>query len=119
MAIGLTRNPEWQSLGPSSEAGALAVRVLLTQLQTKALSVALPPQAPAVDIQTANMEADAAAKRKLEETDDEWTDASVCTDQKDLEEVQKAETGDKPTGKPRVRRREKKSQGSKSGNKAK
>ena len=94
------------------------MKMMLTQRQTKALSVALPPQPP-VDVQTVNMEADAAAKRKLEDTDDEWTDASVTSDQKDLEEVQKAETGDKPTGKPRVRRREKKSQGSKSGNKAK
>ena len=90
----------------------------MTQLQTKTLSVALPPQPPA-DAQTVNMEADAAAKRKLEDTDDEWTDASVTSDQKDLEEVQKAGTGDKPTGKPRIRRKEKKSQCSKSGNQAK
>ena len=65
------------------------------------------------------MEADAAAKRKLEETDDEWTDASVCTDQKDLEEVQQAETGDKPAAKTRVKRSQKRSQSSKGGGKGK
>ena len=117
MAIGLTQNPEWQSLGLSSGTGALAVKLLLTQLQTKALSVALPPQAPAVDVQTANMEADAAAKRKLEEADDEWADESVCPDQKDLEEVQQAETGDKPPTRLRVKRSTKRSQSSKGGGK--
>ena len=125
MALGLTLSPEWVSMGLSKEAGALAVKVFLTQMQTKALPVGMPaPQAQPADVQTTNMEADAELKRKKEETDDEWTDASVCTDQKDLEEVQQAETGDKPNEKSRVRRRGKKgmkekSQGSKSGNKGK
>ena len=55
-----------------------------------------------------NMEAEAELKRNIEDSDDEWTDASKCSDQKDFEEVQEAETGDKPKGKTRVRRREKK-----------
>ena len=55
-----------------------------------------------------NMEAQAELTRKSEDTDDDWTDASECSDKKDLNEVQQAETGDKPNEKSRVRRREKK-----------
>ena len=71
-----------------------------------------------------HMEAQAELKRKSEDTDDDWTDASECSDKKDLNEVQQAETGDKPNERSRVRRREKKgmkekNQGSKSGNKGK
>ena len=96
MAILLMQNPEWQHLGLSSEAGILAAKLLLTQLQTKSPSVVPPTQALAADVQTANMEADAEAKRKSEEADDESTDESVSQDLKDLEEVQQAETGTNP-----------------------
>ena len=94
-------------------------------MQTEALPVGMPPpQAQQADVQTANMEADAELKRKLEDTDDEWTNASECSDKKDLNEGQQAETGDKPTGKLRMKRTDKKvmkekSQSSKGGGKGK
>ena len=113
MAIGLLQNPEWQHLGLSSEAGVLAVKLLLTQLQTKSLSVVPPAPSPAIDVQTVNMEADAEAKRKAEEADDESTDESLCEDARDLDEAQRAETGDKPAAKKRVKRSFKKGQSSK------
>ena len=127
MALGLASSPEWVNMGLSKEAGALAVKVFLTQMQTKALPVGMPaPQSQPADVQTTNMEADAELKRKAEGSDDEWTDASECSDQKDLMEVQQAEKGEKPTGNLRILRKEKekkatkeKSQSSKGGGKGK
>ena len=108
MILGLIQSPEWTSMGLPSEAGAIAAKVFLTQLQTKAFPVGKPTQDQPIDVRTANMEADAELKRKAEDSDDDWTDASECSDKKDLDEVQQAETGDKPNGKSRVRRRGKK-----------
>ena len=59
------------------------------------------------------MEADAEAKRKAEEADNESTDESVASDAKDLDDVQRAETWDKPAARKRVKRGSKKGQSSK------
>ena len=64
MANGMLQNPEWKQLGISSEAGMIAVKLLLCQLQTKALTVEPTVQSPPMDVQTLNMQADAEAKRK-------------------------------------------------------
>ena len=78
------------------------------------MAVADPGRAPvqATDVQTVNTEVDADAKRKAETTDDDdddkLTDVSVCSDQKDLDEVQQSETGDKPAGTSKITKREKK-----------
>ena len=104
-----------------------AVKAFLIQMETKALSVGLPAtQAQPTDVQTTNMEADAELKRKAADSDDEWTDASECSDQKELREVQQAEKGEKTTGNLRILRKEKekkaakeKKQSSKGGGKGK
>ena len=95
MATRMLQNPEWQQLGFSCETGILAVKLLLTQLQTKSLTV--EPAAPSLpaDIQTLNMQADAEAKRKAEEGDDEYTDESLDEEEEDLDDLKKRE-GDKP-----------------------
>ena len=64
------------------------------------MAVAAPSQEPAQvqNVQTVNMEADAELKRKANDSDDDLTDISICSDQKDLQEVREAETGDKQTG---------------------
>ena len=104
-------------LGLTGEALAVLAAAMtdnmLRQLQAKSLAVADPGRAPvqATDVQTVNMEADADAKRKAEATDDDddkLTDVSICSDQKDLDEVQQSETGDKPAGTSKITRRDKK-----------
>jgi len=115
MATGMMQNPEWQHLGLSSEAGVLAVKLLLCKLQTKSVSVAPPPPAPSptIDVQTLNMEADAEATRKAGEADDKSTDESLDEDERDLDDVQRAETGDKLAARKRIKRSFKKGQSSK------
>ena len=108
MANGMLQNPEWKQLGISSEAGMIAVKLLLCQLQTKAMTVERAAQSPTMDVQTLNMQADAEAKRKAEEWDNETTDESSDEEKKDLEELNKKE-GDKSAKKNRVKRSTKKS----------
>ena len=70
-------------LGLSSEGGILVVKLLFTQLLAKSLSVVPPAPTPAIDVQTANMEADADTKRKAEEADAEFTHESLDEEAKD------------------------------------
>ena len=82
MAIGMMQNPAWQQLGLPSEAGLLAVKLLLAQLNTKSLTVEPPARSQPIDVQTINMEVDAEIKRKAEEGDDEYTDQPLDEEEK-------------------------------------
>ena len=94
MAIGMMQNPAWQQLGFSSEAGLLAVQLLLTQLNTKSLLIEAPAPSQPVDLQIVNGQAEAEARRKAED-EEEWTEDDLDEDENNLEESNREE-GDKP-----------------------